>query len=313
MSINANNNLDIREQHELSEQPLALESLDEQEFADLMGETIPPELELLTFQKQQLKTALDKSDQERQRFLAERKELTKGPYIKQEKQLLAVLTKPFEHARDLKNNFFTYCSTKITQCDNQYRYIRNKLLPNANPQQKIIYERACTALEDMKGKWEDIKNAYLPDLTDLSEILRNKKDKLKYQLMKLDPYKRYEKEDMKKAKQLAEEWPQRSAYNAMKYFSAWPITRADAGKCGITNMHIEENEKILAGLRSTMQTRQKQLNKNQKEYALREEDMEITVPDSADALISLTALTDHLTEEMRTKSIDVTLMTASTL
>jgi hypothetical protein len=66
-------------------------------------------------------------------------------------------------------------------------------------------ERTCLALEDIKGKWEEIQSVYQSDLTDLSQLLRNKKDQKKYLLMKQDPWKRYEKEELKKAKVLAEE------------------------------------------------------------------------------------------------------------
>jgi hypothetical protein len=57
------------ESTETKEAEIDLASLTEQEFTNIMQETIPPELEILIFQKAQLEKAIQQSDHDWSTFL----------------------------------------------------------------------------------------------------------------------------------------------------------------------------------------------------------------------------------------------------
>lgn len=310
MSNNIAHQPEQLEHIEKIEQWLDLSNLNQQEFSNLMEETIPEEIQTMIAQKELFEKALSASDQAWEQFLIRKWSFGKGEYIRTEKLLFSTLADPIISTIALKNSFVDYCTVQIKQCNNQYRYIKNNLLPTATWPQKIVYERACTALADIQGKWEEIKTTYQPDYTEVIQLLKNKKDNKKYEAMKMDPRNRYEKDDLKKAKKLVEEWPPRSANPEIKYLAVGPITRKDAGKCGITDHYMLRNEEILKNIGATMKKREAEFKKQKHTIVQWKEGMEITIPDTSDILIELTTLTQNLKSELADNSIDISRMTA---
>jgi len=125
---------------------------------------------------------------------------SKTPYLIREKSVIADINTQFELARDLRQKFSEYCSFQKAQLNNQYRHIQKDLLPKATTsEQKNELESLCKILKSIDQTYDEISALGIDEYQQVRDLIENKKFVMLYELKKMDPWGRYDKDEMKSA------------------------------------------------------------------------------------------------------------------
>lgn len=297
--------------HEQEKFAIDAPDLNTTEFLQLMQSTISPENVQINTYRINVLDAIKNADSARSNFVSTYAWKQGNSYKIQEKELKASIGRQFNEMVTLKTTFATYCTTKITQLDNQYRFIR-KMLPNTTDATKrMALERMMNVVLEAKTMYTDLKTMWNSIYKDAVELVRNKNDTRQYLLLKNDPYNRSSKDEKKKAKHIMKHWVQRSAKYALKYYWWGPIDEKDYNTCGITNKTIMNNQRIIAGMHQRAKERDKA---RKKEKILRRdpENPAIDIPDFSEDIIAAEQFTANITSDLVANNIDITLLTPAT-
>lgn len=203
---------------------------------------------------------------------------SKVPYLTREKAISADMAEQFSLAKDLRQKFTTYCNFQKEQLNNQYRHIQKDLLPQAtSADRKTELHSICALLKDIDRVYDEIIALWADEYQEVRDLLENKKFVIDYELKKMDPWGRYDKDELKKAEERTKHGTPTSLKNALQYFWGSPITAEDAGKCGLTNETIQRNAQIFRDLQETAIARSK--TRKAREIAKWDPTVAIDVPD----------------------------------
>ncbi len=232
---------------------------------------------------------------------------SKNPYLIREKAIVADITAQFELSRDLRQKFSEYCSFQKAQINNQYRYIQKDLLPKAtSSEQKTELESLCRVLKSIDQTYDQISALWIDEYQEIRNLIENKKFVILYELKKMDPRGRYDKDEMKAALDRSKNGTPSSIKNAMQYFWGSPIDESDAGKCRLTDATIRNNALIFADLQAKAIERSK--SRKTRDVAKREPEIVIDVPDLTDMLYAAAKMIQNVKEDMQKAGISTEIL-----
>lgn len=162
-----------------------------------------PELALLATQRGALEDAIQKADLHRDAFMNNYKKLTRGAYLREEKLLREDMALQQKLAVEVTRLHRHWISTKIASLDTQYRQYKNDLLPNIKDAQKQqLLTTFLQKIQQLKQEGEHMLSESSV-FHDFVKLMENKKYQCYWELVKLDPWERYDKEEREKAKRYA--------------------------------------------------------------------------------------------------------------
>ncbi len=284
------------------------------EWADLTWEIMPPDVETIKRLIEQLKQTLTPDHDPRhhlQSFKDAAQELGKGkskvPYLTRESAVKDDMREQFEVARDLRVKFTDFCTFQKAILDTQYRYIQKDLLPKATTsEKKVALGSICSILKSIERTYDSISALWVESYEEIRDILENKKFVINYELMKMDPWGRYDKDQLKAAKDKVDNGTPRSIVNAMQYFGGSPIDESDFGKCWITDATIRNNAAIFSELQKTAVERSRARKHEDKAKWNPEETIDL--PDLTDMLIKADQMIQNVKKDMVVIGVDISIL-----
>lgn len=217
-------------------------------------------------------------------FMQTRDQMWKWEYIRWEKTMLKELAQQKRAFWELYESYNMYVSWLIDDITTHYsQLIRKKDSWTASPSEVLTYKEWIHEAKALIDEYQELLSE-MRILRDMSKALESRIYERKWQLVKEDPYKRYDKYEIERAKKLAKNWRERSWENAAKYFWWWPIDEKDAGKCGITDANIKNNKETMERAMKKMKERSESVE--QKEISVSFEDG-LQMPDFSTELTTL--------------------------
>lgn len=165
--------------------------------------SLDPELKLLKDTHTALEVAIKKGDKDRETFTQKYKTLTKGSYLREERLLREALALQQTLAVEVAQLYRSLLSDKIKALDTQYWHYKNDVLPITNDHEKQQQIRIfLQKIDTLKQTYEDVLTESMAFHTYV-KLMENKKYQGYRELVKLDPWDRYDKEAKAKAKRYA--------------------------------------------------------------------------------------------------------------
>lgn len=198
---------DSREEH------LHEETSQEASFAHLHQElamfqreimfTQDPVLEVLATKRVALEDAIKKADLHRVDFMKQAKQLPRGAYLREERLVREDLALQQKIAVEVAQLHRTWLSAKIKSLDTQYWQYKNDILPKIkDPKEQQLLLVFLQKISQLKQVAEHmLVESYV--FQDFIKLMENKKYKGYWELVKLDPWDRYDKDEREKAKRYA--------------------------------------------------------------------------------------------------------------
>lgn len=261
-----------------------------------------PKVGFIRAQTELIQKNIKTADEARSSFQAKLPSYKKWEYIRTEKEVREKLAAAFTEAVTLSTYTKDVCMAHITALDNQYRSIKWQRDTTPEDTKKQLLTMRMNKIKELKWAYEIAFEETNGQLTQFVKLMKNKRDQRVYWLIDNDPRDRYSKDERKKARDQAEKGTPRSYLNATKYLWWGAIDRKDKWTCGITDMHIDQDEKMLQNINKN--AKEKEGNDQWTGIVEWSSSSDQTVPAVAGMMDTLLKRIEALTNEMKTAKID---------